>query len=310
MSKKVFRSLEEQVEILKSKGLIIEDEVKTKEILFRENYFFISGYRHLFMKSYKDREFIKGTTFDELYAVFLFDRKLRNIMFQYILVVENNIKSIISYQLSRKYGIHEKDYLDSKNFTQDNLKQRQVHDILNKMRRQIHVNGRQHTATNHYLDNYGYIPLWILVKVLSFGILSELYNILRSEDASSIAQLYHLDIEELSDYLAILANFRNLCAHEDILYEHRTQKEIQDTRYHKILNISETDGHYDYGKNDLFAVMIIMKQMLTKEEFKDFFFQIGYEIDILDGKVNTVATPIILNNIGFPTNWRELDDIN
>ena len=107
MAKKVFRSLEEQIEILKSKGLIIEDEIKTKEILFRENYFFISGYRHLFMKSYKDREFIKGTTFDELYAVFLFDRKLRNIMFQYILVVENNIKSIISYQLSKKYGIHE-----------------------------------------------------------------------------------------------------------------------------------------------------------------------------------------------------------
>ncbi len=309
MSKKVFRSLEEQVEILKSKGLVIEDEVKTKEILFRENYFFISGYRHLFMKSYKDKEFIKGTTFDELYAVFLFDRKLRNIMFQYILVVENNIKSIISYQLSRKYGIHEKDYLDSKNFTQDNLKQRQVNDILSKMRRQIHVNGRQHTATTHYLDNYGYIPLWILVKVLSFGILSELYNILRSEDASSIAQFYHLDIEELSDYLAILANFRNLCAHEDILYEHRTQKEILDTRYHRILNIPMTEGHYNYGKNDLFAVMIIMKQMLTKEEFKDFFFQIGYEIDILDGKVHTVATPIILNNIGFPTNWRELDDI-
>jgi abortive infection bacteriophage resistance protein len=309
MAKKVFRSLEEQIEILKSKGLIIEDEIKTKEILFRENYFFISGYRHLFMKSYKDREFIKGTTFDELYAVFLFDRKLRNIMFQYILVVENNIKSIISYQLSKKYGIHEKDYLDPKNFTQDNLKQRQVHDILNKMRRQIHVNGRQHTATTHYLDNYGYIPLWILVKVLSFGILSELYNILKSEDASFIAQIYHLDIEELSDYLAILANFRNLCAHEDILYEHRTQKEIWDTRYHKILNISMTEGHYDYGKNDLFAVMIIMKQMLTKEEFKDFFFQIGYEIDILDGKVDTVKTPIILNNIGFPTNWRELDDI-
>ena len=310
MAKKVFRSLEEQIDILKSKGLLIEDEEKTKEILFRENYFFISGYRHLFMKNYKDKEFIKGTTFEELYAVFLFDRKLRNIMFQYILVVENNIKSIISYQLSKKYGIHEKDYLDSKNFTQDNLKQRQVHDILNKMRRQIHVNGRQHTATMHYMDNYGYVPLWILVKVLSFGILSELYGILKSEDASAIAQIYHTEIEELSDYLSILANFRNLCAHEDILYDHRTQKQIQDTKYHKYLAISKTEEEYDYGKNDLFAVMIIMKKMLTKNEFKDFFFQIGYEIDILDGKINTVATALILNKIGFPNNWRELDEID
>ena len=137
MSKKVFKSLDEQIEILKSKGLTIEDEIEAKEILFRENYFFISGYRHLFMRSYKDRQFVPGATFDELYSIFLFDRKLRNIMFQYILVVENNMKSIFSYELSRKYGVREKDYLNPKNFTQDNLKQRQVHDVLNKMKRQI-----------------------------------------------------------------------------------------------------------------------------------------------------------------------------
>ncbi len=45
--------------------------------------------------------FIKGTTFDELYATFVFDRRIRNIMFKYILIIENNMKSIISYQLSK-----------------------------------------------------------------------------------------------------------------------------------------------------------------------------------------------------------------
>lgn len=310
MERKVFKSLDEQIDILKHKGLIIEDIQGAKEILFRENYFFITGYRRLFMRSYKDKEFIKGATFDELYSVFLFDRKIRNIMFQYILVVENNIKSIISYQLSKKYGFREKDYLNPKNFTQDNLKQRQVHDILNKMKRQIRVNGRQHTATMHYLDNYGYIPLWVLVKVLSFGILSELYNILKSEDAQAIAEIYHTDIESLSTYLSILANFRNLCAHEDILYDHRTQKEIPDTRYHHSLKIDMTDDHYNYGKNDLFAVIIIMKQMLTEHEFNDFLFQIGYEIDILDGSIKSVPSSLILNKIGFPDNWREISDID
>jgi abortive infection bacteriophage resistance protein len=310
MSKKVFKSLDEQIEILKSKGLIIEDETAAKEILFRENYFFISGYRHLFMRSYKEREFIKGTTFEELYSVFLFDRKIRNIMFQYILVIENNIKSIISYQLSKKYGIKEKDYLNPKNFTEDNIKQRQVRDILNKMKRQIRVNGRQHTATMHYIDNYGYIPLWILVKVLSFGILSEFYNILKSEDAMAIADIYHLSIEELSTYLTILANFRNLCAHEDILYDHRTQKEIPDTKYHRFLDIEMTDDHYNYGKNDLFAVIIIMKQMLKEEEFNDFLFQIGYEIDILEGSIQSVSTSLILNKIGFPDNWRDINELD
>ena len=97
------------------------------------------------------------------------------------MIVENNIKSLISYELSKKYGFKEKEYLNPKNFTQDSLKVRQVKDVLNKMKRQIRINGRKHSATLHYLSNYGYIPMWILVKVLSFGIIAELYAILKAE---------------------------------------------------------------------------------------------------------------------------------
>ena len=158
--------------------------------------------------------------------MFLFDRNIRNIMFKYILVVENNLKSIISYELSRRYGYKDKDYLNPKNFTQDNIKARQVRDVLNKMKRQIRVNGRKHSATLHYLDNYGYVPMRILVKVLSLGIISELYSILKVEDKLVIGDLYHMDIETLGIYISLLANFRNICAHEDILYDYRTQRVI------------------------------------------------------------------------------------
>lgn len=306
MKSKIFKTLDEQIDILKARGLVIDDVEYAKEILFRENYFFVSGYRHLFMRKYNDDQFLKGTRFDELYAAFVFDRKLRNIMFKYILVIENNIKSIISYQMSKKYGYKEKDYLDPKNFTQDSLKSRQVYDILNKTKRQIRINGKEHTATMHYLSNYGYIPMWILVKVLSFGIVSELYSILKLEDQEAIASFYHLDAETLAIYLSLLANFRNLCAHEEVLYDHRTQKEIPDTKYHELLDIPKEDGEYIYGKNDLFVLAIIMKQMLTEGEFRELIYEIGYEIDVLDGIVDVVPLHTILNKIGFPNNWREL----
>lgn len=309
MSIKTFKTLDEQVEILKSKGLIINDYEKVKNILFRENYFFLSGYRKLFMLSFKDRKFIPGTTFDELYAVFVFDRKVRNIMFKFILIIENNIKSILSYTLSKKYGIREKNYLDAKNFTADIYKTRQVHDVIGKMKRQIRNNVKQHSATMHYFNNYGYIPMWIIVKVLSFGIISELYNILKIDDQISISELYNLDSETLSIYLSLLANFRNLCAHEDILYDHRTQRKIPDNKYHYLLNIDMTNDEYNYGKNDLFSLIIMLKQMLTKEEFEELIFEIGYEIDILDGKVDVVPITDILNKIGFPNNWRDISKI-
>ena len=306
---KVFKTIQEQISILESKGLIIDDYLFTEDILIRENYFFISGYRHLFLKSPKDRNFIKGTTFRELYALFNFDRQVRNIVFKNLLIIENNLKSIISYQLSKKYGFREKDYLKPENFTKVPDKQRQLSDTLKKMKRQIRVNGAQHSATSHYLKNYGYIPLWVVVKVLSFGIVGELYTVMKREDQEEIANIYDLSINNLLTYLPILSNYRNLCAHEDILYDHRTQKIIGDTRYHEGLDIPTTDGEYIYGKDDLFALIIILKQLLRPEEFRLLINELSYEIDILCGKLKVINIGKVLDTMGFPRNFREILDL-
>ena len=271
MIEKQFKNLDEQLEIFRYKGLIINDEKYTKQVLLRENYFFINGYRHLFLKSNTDRTFVKGATFEELYSLFLFDRSFRNVLFKYLLVIENNLKSIVSYQLSKKYGYRESDYLRPKNFTPAPEKQRQ-----------IRINGSQHSATQHYASNYGYIPLWILVKVLSFGIVSEMFSVLKIEDKKEIAKAYNIEVESLETYLPMLANYRNLCAHEDILYENRTQKFINDTVYHQLLKIPKEDGEYTKGKNDLFALIIIMKQMLTDEDFKNMTIELDNIIQTLN----------------------------
>lgn len=309
MKNKIFKNLDEQINILKEKDLIISNEGEAKEILLKENYFFISGYRHLLMKNYRDKNFIKGSTFDELYAIFNFDRYIRNICFKNILIIENNIKSIISYQLSKKYGFQEKNYLNANNYTQDELKNKQVRDVLNKMRKQLAFNGKKHTATMHYITNYGYIPMWILVKVLSFGLMAEFYCILKTEDKEEISNLYNMNNSQMEIYLYLLANFRNLCAHEDILYDHRTQRTIPDNIIHKNLKIEKQENEYMHGKNDLFALIIIFKYMLAKDQFREMMREISYEIDILNGKIKSVSIETILNRIGFPTNWKEIIEL-
>lgn len=309
MIEKHFRTLDEQVEILKSKNMIISNESYAKSVLLRENYFFLNGYRHLFMVSNEERFFKRGTTFEELYSLFLFDRTFRTICFKNLLIIENNFKSIISYQLSKKYGYKEKDYLKSKNFTRRPDKQRQVNDLLKKMKRQIRVNGTQHAATQHYAYNYGYIPLWILVKVLSFGIVCEMFTILKEDDQEAISETYGVQVEELITYLPILANYRNLCAHEDIVYENKTQKEINDTVYHKILQIPKENGEFIYGKNDAFALLIIMKQLLDKDKFKSMSIEIDNAIRTLDYNLKTIRIKDVLEHMGFPKNWKELANI-
>ncbi len=309
MKSKIFKSLDEQIEILRSKGLVVSDEKRTRNILFRENYFFISGYRQLFMKPNEKDRFFPGTTFEELYATFVFDRQIRNTFFKNILIVENNIKSIMSYQLSKKYGFKEKDYLNPDNYTEDNLQSRQVRDVLDKVKRQIRVNGRKHSATMHYINNYGYIPFWILVKVLSFGIMAEFYNILKYEDKKDIADYYNLDVETMEINLNLLSNFRNVCAHEDILYDHRLQRSIPDCEYHEMLEIPMEEDEYIYGKNDLFSLVIILKQMLTKEDFKKLIREIKNEVIDLDEVVDVVPLEKILERIGFPFNWKDIANL-
>ena len=310
MIEKNFKNLDEQVEIFKHKGMIINDENYAKQILLRENYFFLNGYRHLFLKSLEDRSFKEGTTFEELYSLFLFDRSFRNVIFKYLLVIENNLKSILSYQLSKKYGYKEKEYLNAKNFSHEPERQAQINDLIKKMKKQIRVNGSQHTATLHYVSNYGYIPLWILVKVLSFGIVSEMYSILKKEDQVDIANVYGVEADNLAVYLPILANYRNLCAHEDILYENKTQKAIDDTVYHQVLNIEKEDDEYKYGKNDLYALVIIMKEMLSNEDFINFMDEIERLISHLDYNLNVVKIDDILEMMGFPKNYLDIKKIN
>ncbi len=309
MIDKQFKNLEEQIEILKYKGMTIPNEKYAQQILLRENYFFLNGYRYPFMKSTNDKTFLPGVTFEEMYSLFLFDRSIRNVFFKNLLVIENNLKSIFSYQLSKKYGYKEKDYLKSKNFTQERAKQKQVNDLIHKMKRQIRVNGSQHSATAHYMSNYGYIPLWILVKVLSFGIIGELFSILKYEDQKKICELYQLDIATMTIYLPILSNYRNLCAHEDILYENRTQKEIPNTIYHQLLDIPQTDGEYESGKQDLFALLIIMKQMLSQEEFKNMTLELEMQMNNLAYNLHTISLQKIMKRMGFPDNWKQLMNI-
>lgn len=309
MYNKTFKTLEEQIKILEEKGLVISDLEKTKDILIRENYFFLVGYRHVFMKNNQKDRYVENATFEELYAVFYFDRYFRNILFKNLLIVENNMKSIFSYQLSKRYGYKEEDYLKPESFTSDPKRLNQINDVIYKMKRQIRNNCLKHSATAHYSNKYGFIPLWILVKVLSFGMIADLYYILKKADKESIANYYKLDIQTVEKYLSMLSNYRNLCAHEDIVYDNKTEKIIPDNKYHSLLNIKIEDGEYIYGKNDIFSVILMLKSFLSKDEFILMINEISYEINNLDVNLKSIKIEKILEKMGFVSNWKDIKNL-
>ena len=69
------------------------------------------------------------------------------------------------------------------------------------------------------------------------------------------------------------------------------------------------DNEYIYGKNDIFAVVIIMKYLLSNDEFLDMMRETQYEIELLAGKMHSIDINKILDRIGFPINYMELTNL-
>ena len=109
---KEFKTYQEQIEILKSRGIVINNEEFALEKLQEDNYYnIINGYKALFIDS---NQYIQGTTFEEIYSLFEFDRNLKSILLKNILIVENILRTLIAYNFSLKYG--NDNYLKIDNF--------------------------------------------------------------------------------------------------------------------------------------------------------------------------------------------------
>lgn len=81
---------------------------RVMRILERENYYnVINGYKELFLASKAtattDEVYKTGTTFDEVYALYNFDRELRNIYLKYLLKLENTFKTVIARAADGSY---------------------------------------------------------------------------------------------------------------------------------------------------------------------------------------------------------------
>ena len=129
------------------------------------------------------------------------------------------------------------------------------------------------------------------------------------EDKLEVSSVFDITVENLESFLPILSNYRNLCAHEDIVFDHKTERVIPDTDYHKKLNIFKMDDEYIYGKNDLFAVIIIFKFLLEDSEFRLMLKEFEYELEKLDGKVDSIPVEKILDTMGVPKNYMDIIDL-
>ena len=303
---KEFKTIDEQIEILKLKNILIEDYDKAYKILYKNNYYYlINGYKNLFIDETKNIEkYFDNTKIEEIYSLYKFDKDIKIIFLKYLLLLESEIDTHIAYEFSKVYG--HKNYLILDNFNNTKkvfIIQKFINDIKLEIEYQYKNSNKM---IKHYLDNYKYIPLWVLVRVLSFGKISKFYSLMKPKEQNEISRKYNVRTNEFKVMLHNLTLIRNICAHDEKLYDIKMKNRIFNTIYHKKLQIKSKNGNYQFATRDLFSIVIILKILLGKEIFSEFYNNIIKAIENLENQLSIIKIDKVLYKMGFPKNYKKL----
>ena len=148
---KPFKTYDEQISLLKSRGLIISDDDKAREILKRMNYYRLSAYS---LTLRKDDVFYPGVSIEDIVALYDFDAKLRSIIFEYSSKVETTLRAYIAYYHAQKYG--PLGYLNNQNFDNELNHSKFLSELFNN----IHRSSGKQRSNLSYLGCYRRNDLW------------------------------------------------------------------------------------------------------------------------------------------------------
>ena len=238
---KPFRTVDEQVQILESRNLIVGDD--SLHYLRREGYYdIINGYKDLFLDNKPQSpgqtdHFADTVTFEDIYTLFLFDRNLRFLMFEGLAQAEAVFKTACSYCFMGEHTTETNPYLNVNNYDQSKTVSAQnlIDAVFEKIRNNNdgnHPKKEKDYIRHCMISHGGEVPLWVLANDLSFGQVKWFFQVLDkdmqikiSEEITEIYRHtrqgqheYKIKTDKLQKILNRLVFFRNICAHDERLF--------------------------------------------------------------------------------------------
>jgi abortive infection bacteriophage resistance protein len=206
----------DQLGILASRGLVIADPVFAEKCLHHHNYYRLSAYRFPLTVTGNFDQFLANTTFEQLWQLYEFDRRLRHLVLEAAKRVEISARSRWAYELGHAHGPQA--YEDPTLFASGKIHTQN----LSKLDQEISRSKEEFIA--HFADTYGMDrpPIWAACEVMTFGLVSNFTK--QIKDAAlrqRIADTYGLDEIVYVSFLHHLNTVRNACAHHGRLWNKR-----------------------------------------------------------------------------------------
>ena len=276
-------TFDEQLNKIKDRGCIIGDEVWAKDILKQINYYRLTAY----FLPYKelDETYAEGTTFNNMYRTYEFDRKLRHLLFSTIEEIEIMLRAQLSYYHAHKYGAL--GYICKDNYNNHHNHEKFIQQINDNIER-----NKNKLAVKHHKKFYGgKFPIWVIIELFTVGQLSLFYSDMLRTDKKTIAKnLYHTTDTNMASWLKCLTELRNNCAHYSRLYNN------------VLVSIPSTPKGFPYTLNKKVFDYILVLKFLYFDPIKwNSEFMVNLEV-----LIDEYNTSIELNKIGFPNNWKEI----
>jgi abortive infection bacteriophage resistance protein len=203
-----------QLQQLKDRGLIVESDAKAIHLLEKISYYRLSGYWYPMLLQPKIAHLFKpGSTFNNGFKLYCFDRELRKMVLGELEKIEVAIRSKLIYSLSHRYDVF---WYTNPALFSNPIK---FNKTLSKIYREL--SRTDEPFISDFKKNYSdkYPPCWMTLELTSFGSLSMLYqNLKRSHDRRNIAHYFGLDDRTFESWLHSIVYVRNVCAHHSRLW--------------------------------------------------------------------------------------------
>ncbi len=285
-------TINQQIEKLKSRGLKFANEEKALSYLSNISYYRLRAYTYPFQDNNNpDHPFTKEISFEQIIQLYIFDRKLRIIVFDAIEKIEIAMRTQIIYQYALKYGSHW--------YINPDLYRNPVYFANHIDSLQKEIDRSHETFISHYKHKYttpAEPPCWMSLEVSSMGLLSKIFqNLKKDQEKITITKYFGLnDVAILENWMLCISTIRNICAHHSRLWNRRftSLPKLPSNPVYAFINQN------NFYSNKLYASLCCMEYILKIISPENGF---GKQLKDLMSKCPLAQH----KEMGFPDKWQE-----
>lgn len=289
------KTFEEQVDLLISRGMSVNDKQAAARQLSNINYYRLEAYWLPFESSRAPHKFKEDTAFETIVNRYFFDRELRLLLLDAIERIEISFRTQWTYHISHTYGSH--GYLENKKGMRKN-DTRLLKDI-EELKKQVHRSDE--VFIKHYIKKYDeeLPPAWVSCEVMSLGLISRLYSNLSAYAVRrKIANTYGFDETFLEGFMEHLTYVRNVCAHHSRLWNRHLTKKMPLPKSKPSGLRENIDTNQINAEHKIYNTLVLIQHLLSvicpNSQWASRLYNLIKQYDI----------PI--TQMGFPHNWETL----